>query len=56
MVFTASNGVRFSDKGDKSFFSGFIAGKDKNISIFIAEDLVLSFNDGRYEGSYQIPF
>lgn len=56
MVFTASNGIRFRDKNDTSFVGNFIAGKEKTFSIFLVDDLILSFENGSYQGSYQIPF
>ena len=56
MVFTASNGIKFRDKDDTSFVGNFIAGKDKTFSIFLVDDIILSFENGRYQGSYQIPF
>lgn len=56
MVFIANNGMRFTDKDEVSFIGNFIASRDKHVSILIGEDLVMSFDDGKYEGSYRIPF
>lgn len=56
MVFTTSNGIRFRDKDEVSIIGNFIASRDKHISVLIGEDLVLSFDNGKYEGSYKIPF
>lgn len=41
MIFVADNGIRFRDKDEVSFIGDFITGKDKHISIFLAENLVL---------------
>ena len=56
MVFTTSNGIRFRDKDEVSIIGNFIACRDKHVSVLIGEDLVLSFDNGKYEGSYEIPF
>lgn len=56
MVFTASNGIRFREKDEVSIIGNFIACRDKHVSILIGEDLVLNFDNGKYEGSYEIPF
>ena len=56
MVFTASNGIRFRDKDEDSIIGNFIACRSKHVSILLGEDLVLSFDNGKYEGSYKIPF
>lgn len=56
MVFTTNNNIRFRDNNDFSLVGDFIAGKDKHVSVFLAGDLVLSFNDGKYEGIYKLPF
>lgn len=56
MVFTASNGIRFRDKDEFSIIGNFIARRNNHVSVLIGEDLVLNFENGKYEGSYEIPF
>ena len=56
MIFTANNGIRFRDKEDFSFVGPFIAEKEDHVTIYISDDLLLSFHNGNYEGSFKIPF
>lgn len=56
MEFVADNGIRFRDKRKKLTLEHFISAADGNATIFLVNDIIMDFVNGKYIGSYTLPF